>query len=248
MHASSGFQTQRLNAAALVALILLCASLAAAGRLAAPRTVSFRTDDGHNISAAWYEPSVRPAPAVVLIHMLGRSRRDWDGVASQLSADGIGALAIDLRGHGDSQGSSPPVAPPDYAALVTDVTAARRYLGSRSDVQHARIGIAGASIGANLAVLAAAGDASTVSLALLSPSLDYRGLRIEAAARKYTRPILLVASDDDAYAGRSVKDLQKAGGGVREVLMLSHAGHGTTMISRDPDLARALVDWFRRTL
>ena len=67
--------------------------------------------------------------------------------------------------------------------------------------------------------------------------------------KKYAaRPALLVASDDDAYASRSVKELQKAGGGVREALILNHAGHGTIMLGQDADLARTLVDWFRRTL
>jgi dienelactone hydrolase len=132
--------------------------------------------------------------------------------------------------------------------MVADVTAARKYLASRQDVLPARIGIAGASLGANLAALAAA-EAPVASLALLSPSLDYRGLRIEAAVRKHgSRPALLVAATEDAYAGRTVKDLQKAGAGVRELLMLSGGGHGTMMLGRDPDLGRALVDWFRRTL
>jgi hypothetical protein len=45
-----------------------------------------------------------------------------------------------------------------------------------------------------------------------------------------------------------VKELQKAGTGIREALILNHAGHGTVMLGRDPDLARTLVDWFRRTL
>jgi dienelactone hydrolase len=132
---------------------------------------------------------------------------------------------------------------------VRDVSAARKYLSSRGDVQPSRMGIAGASIGANLAVLEAAADPGVASLALLSPTTDYRGLRIDAAMKKYAaRPALLVASDDDAYAARSVKELQKAGGGMREVLILNHAGHGTIMLGQDPDLARTLVDWFRRTL
>ena len=112
-----------------------------------------------------------------------------------------------------------------------------------------RIGIAGASIGATLAALASADDPSVVSLALLSPSLDYRGLRLERAIKKYgARPVLLVASDDDGYAARSVRELQKAGGGVREVVVLSHAGHGTAMLAGDADLGRRLLEWFRRTL
>ena len=97
-------------------------------------------------------------------------------------------------------------------------------------------------------VLLASSDPSIASLALLSPSLDYRGLRIEAAARKVTRPMLLVAADDDPYASRSARELQKAGGGPRELLILKQAGHGTAMLGRDPTLAGALVDWFRRTL
>jgi alpha-beta hydrolase superfamily lysophospholipase len=214
---------------------------------AATQRVTIRTEDGIALSATWFEPSARPAPAVILVHMLHRSRRDFEPLAQRLASDGIGALAIDLRGHGDSTGGVPP-ADDGYASMVIDVRAARRYLSSRTDVQQTRVGMAGASLGASLAVLAAAGDATVSSLALLSPSLDYRGLRIEAPLRKIGRPVLLVASDDDPYAMRSARDLQKAAGGPRELLRLAQAGHGTTMLSRDPGLVRVLVDWFRRTL
>jgi pimeloyl-ACP methyl ester carboxylesterase len=217
---------------------------ASPGVAAAPQRVTFRTDDGTTLVGSWYEPSSRPAPAVVLVHMLQKSRRDWDQFASALAGAGIGALAIDLRGHGESAGG-----PQDHAAMVQDVRAARRFLASRPELGAGRVGFAGASLGASLAALAAAEDATVASLALLSPSLDYRGLRIEPAVRKIgSRPILLVASDDDGYASRSVRDLQKAGNGIREPLILSKAGHGTAMLARDPDLSRLLLDWFRRTL
>jgi alpha-beta hydrolase superfamily lysophospholipase len=230
-------------ATALSALLVLPPG----GLSAASQRVTFRAEDGVQLTATWYEPSSRPGPAVILVHMLHRSRRDWDPLAARLASEGIGALAIDLRGHGESQawgGGDPP----DYGAFVLDVRAARHFLASRGDVQQGRVGIAGASLGANAAVLEAAADPSVASLALLSPSLDYRGLRIEAASRKLARPVLLVASDDDPYAVRSAHELQKAGGGTRELLVPSRAGHGTTMLGRDGDLSRALVDWFRRTL
>jgi hypothetical protein len=38
------------------------------------------------------------------------------------------------------------------------------------------------------------------------------------------------------------------GNGPRELRVLSGAGHGTLMLSRDPDLATAVVEWFVRTL
>jgi hypothetical protein len=88
-----------------------------------------------------------------------------------------------------------------------------------------------------------------VSLALLSPSLDYRGLRLDQAIKKYgARPALLVASDDDGYSRRTVRDLEKSGGGVREAAILVRAGHGTAMLGGESDLVRRLLEWFRRTL
>lgn len=228
---------------------ILVALLCAADVHAAARQVTFHTDDGVMLAGTWYEPSTRPAPAVILIHMLGRTRHDWDAVATALAAQGIGALAFDLRGHGESQGTRP--AEDGYAAFVQDVAAARRYAATRGDVLPARIALAGASIGANLAVLQAAQAPGIAGLVLLSPSTDYRGLRIEAAFRKYTGRMFIVVSDDDPYAQRSVRDLIKAAGGagtLRETMTLRHAGHGTTMLARDPDLSRALVDWLKRTL
>jgi len=232
-------------AAVLLVMVMLFPPLRA---MAGSQRVTIRTDDGISLAATWYEAGAR-APAVILVHMLHKNRRDWDAVASSLASQGIGALAIDLRGHGESSGPGPEGETADYSVLVRDVIAARHYLSSRGDVQPSRLGIAGASIGANLAVLEAAADPTIASIALLSPSTDYRGLRIEAAMKTYAkRPALLIASDDDAYASRSVKELQKAGTGIREALILNHAGHGTVMLAHDPDLARTLVDWFRRTL
>jgi pimeloyl-ACP methyl ester carboxylesterase len=227
----------------LVVSVLSAVCLAHDAAASAER-VTFRSDDGLTLVATWYEPSIRPAPAVIAIHMLQKSGRDWDQFATMMAAGGIGVLALDLRGHGESQGS-----PQDYQGMVQDVRAARRFLAQRADVVPSRIGIAGASLGATLAALAAADDPSIVSLALLSPATDYRGLRLEPAVRKYgARPILLVASDNDGYALRSSRELAKAGGGVREEAVLATAGHGTAMLAGDPDLGRRLLEWFRRTL
>lgn len=227
----------------LAALALLFTDPLADSAGAASQRVTFRTDDGLTLAGTWYEPSAPPAPAVVMIHMLRKSRRDWDQIASRMAGEGIGVLTFDLRGHGESPGNA------DLQTMVQDVRAARRFAATRPDVVPSRIGMAGASLGATLAALAAADDPGTVSLALLSPSSDYRGLRIEPAVRKYgSRPALLVASDDDGYALRSVKELQKSGGGVRETLVLNRAGHGTAMLASEEDLGRRLLEWFRRTL
>ena len=73
--------------------------------------------------------------------------------------------------------------------------------------------------------------------------------RVGFAIKKYgSRPALLVASSEDAYALRSARSMVSMGDGARELRVLSGAGHGSMMLAKDPDLAMALVDWFLRTL
>ena len=218
---------------------------------ATSRVVIIRTDDGVALGATFYETSRHPAPAVILLHMLTRSRDDWQSFANRLADAGVHALAIDFRGHGVSPIGPPgPDGGPDWPRLVLDVQAAGAYLATRPDLVRATsIGILGASVGANAAILEAAGDSSIASLALLSAGLDYRGLRTSGAMQKYgARPALFVAASNDPYALRSMRDLAAIGGGIRDTHTLDDAGHGTTMLSRDPELARTLVDWFQRTL
>ncbi len=224
-------------------------ALLAATMHAAARPVTFRTDDDILLTGTWFEPQVRPAPAVILIHMLGQSRHDWDAIGAMLATQGIGALSFDLRGHGESQGPRPVEG--DYMKFVLDVTAARHYVTSRPDVLPSRVALIGASIGADLAVLQAAQSPGVAGLVLLSPSTEYRGLKIDTAFKKYGGRCLLVASDDDPYAVRSIRELLKAAGGagsLRETVTLSQAGHGTMMLARAPDLGRTVVDWLKRTL
>jgi dienelactone hydrolase len=211
--------------------------------LAAGRQVTFRSGDGRVLTGLFVDASQRPAPAVVLVPMLGRSREDWQAVAQRLAEAQISSLAIDLPS------SSLPGDAASLAAWHADIRAALDHLALRPDVRGGALGVAGASLGANLAVLAAAADARVRSLALVSPSLDYRGVRIEAPLRQYAeRPLLLIASLRDPLASRTVRELTTNGGGRREARWAEAAAHGTVLLAREPDLVRALVDWFRRTL
>jgi alpha-beta hydrolase superfamily lysophospholipase len=211
---------------------------------AASRTVQLRASDGVALAATVYDAPAVPAPAVVLVHMLTRTKEDWRPFAERLQAAGFTALAMDLRGHGRSEGTAAPT-----AAMALDVKAALTWLAGRSDVAASSVGIVGASLGASLALLAAADAPGVRAVAMLSPALDYRGVRIDAAARKYgARPLLLVASSEDPYAWRTLRALAGKDQPSREQRLSAAVAHGSHLLDHDVDLAAALVDWLRRTL
>lgn len=230
-------------------LLLLLAAPPRTASAAETQAVTFAARDGVQVSAVLHLPAKTPAPAVIFLNMLGRTHRDWDGAAARFVEAGIAVLAVDFRSSAlpDPDAADAPSNP--YAALVLDAEAARAYLAARPEINPGRIGMAGASLGANVAVLAAANDPAVRSMALLSVSLDYRGLKLEQALRKFaSRPALLVASSEDPFALRTARQAVTMGDGARELRVLSGAGHGTVMLAREPDLAVALVDWFLRTL
>ena len=60
----------------------------------------FLTDDHTELAAhAWGQPE---HPPVILLHGGGQTRHAWKNTARDLAAHGYHALAVDLRGHGDS--------------------------------------------------------------------------------------------------------------------------------------------------
>lgn len=212
--------------------------------LRAETRVPLVTADGVALVGTYYEASRQPSPMVLLLHMPTRNRGDWRDVGRRLAERGVGALAIDLRGHGESASDPAAVATGDLQASVADARAGLAWLKGRPETSPGRIGVIGASLGANLAALAAAEDPGVRALVMLSATLDFRGVRTEAALRQYgPGSALLVVSQEDAYAMRSLRVLTAAGSGLREVRVLDGAGHGTTMLARQPDLAGSLVDW-----
>ncbi len=210
---------------------------------AAARTVAFRSPSGRVVEATLNEASQRPAPAVVLVGMLGHSRDDWQAVAERLADARITTLAIDLPAA---------VVPGDPGALASwsdDVRGAVSYIVARPETKAGAVGVLGASLGASLAVLAAAGDPQVRSLALISPTSEYRGLRIDNVLRQFgARPVYMVASRQDPYAARSVRELAKNPPGPREIQMAEVAANGTVLLTREPDLVRLVIEWFQRTL
>jgi predicted esterase len=118
---------------------------------------------------------------------------------------------------------------------------------ARKEVDAKASALVGASIGANLALIVGANNAEVVTVIALSPGEDYHGLTPSPLLPNFNgRPVLFVASQDDAYSYTSAQKmvtLAPAG----ETYYLANAGHGTAMFS-NPNLELALIDWLRKQL
>lgn len=208
---------------------------------AEPIKLMITAPDGAVLAASFYPPLTASAPGVLLLHMLGRTRADWDAFARELQRQGMAALALDLRGHGDSAG------PSDWAKAPGDVRAAWDVLVARPEIDKRDAAIVGASIGANLALIVGANNADVVTVVALSPGLDYHGLKPAALLSNFgQRPVLLVASQDDAYSYDSVQQMASLAPGA-EAHYFARAGHGTQMFG-DPSLEPLLIEWLRKNL
>lgn len=226
--------------------LLLLAALAAAApkpppfmpKPAKPATVAVESG-GRRLSAVWRAPR-RGMPVLVLAHGVGAGKGEWERFTSRLAARGWGSLAVDLRGHGGSAAQEGEWkgfdASGEWPKLADDLLAAAAWVEAKG-VEPARVAFGGASIGANLAAAADARRPGRMLL-LLSPGLDYRGVRLTLRQGAKT---LAVAARADAYAFDAATEMGKRGVTVLE----APGGHGAGMLDDEATMGKVL-DWLAK--
>ena len=132
-------------------------------------TLRFQTEPGFYVTAdAYGDP---PRPPVLLLHGGGQTRHSWGDTAQWLADAGWYALALDARGHGDSDWS----AEGHYgvAYLVSDLKAVIQQVGGRPV-------LVGASMGGLTALLAVGEADSPIASALvlvdIAPRIEQKGV------------------------------------------------------------------------
>jgi pimeloyl-ACP methyl ester carboxylesterase len=134
-----------------------------------PRRVAYDVPPGLALAGdSWGDPA---APSVLLLHGGGQTRHAWGGTARVLAERGFHAIALDLRGHGES--AWPPDADYRIDAFAGDVRAVAAHFASPP-------ALVGASLG-GLASLIAAGEAeqpiaSALVLVDIAPRLRPEGV------------------------------------------------------------------------
>lgn len=114
------------------------------------QAVTFPSEDGVRISG-WYVPSQNGA-LVILLHGYGGNRTAMLWHAERLVEAGYGALLYDERASGESEGAHRSYGWED----PRDVGGALAFLDGKSELDPGRIGIAGCSIGGQIALQGAA--------------------------------------------------------------------------------------------
>lgn len=161
---------------------------------------------GWNISGTLYKAdSTTPRKAVILIPMRGKTRDSYPQSFVSDIHDKIPetvVLALDMRGHGKSVnlGTYDSFQTEDYKAMKDDIVTAKKTLKDKYPTLE-RFYLVGASIGSSAAILAAQQDSDFGKVVMISPGMEYQGVKIERAVKDYIMPVLAVASanDRDAY-------------------------------------------------
>jgi alpha-beta hydrolase superfamily lysophospholipase len=136
------------------------------------RHIEFLSDDNEIVRGTLYEPPQNGKyPGVVFTHGLLSQREEFGTYPEKLAARGFVALAIDLRGHGASAGLRGYIS---EARGVSDIRHALDFLTAQPNVDTARLGLVGHSLGAAFSVCAAAQDARVKTLVAIAPPASIR--------------------------------------------------------------------------
>ncbi|MFC1592554.1 alpha/beta hydrolase [Candidatus Omnitrophota bacterium] len=149
-----------------------------------------------SLEGVWHFPKVvNSLPVVIVCHphpLYGgnMSNNVVMSICQALSQQSIATFRFNFRGVGNSGGTFG-----QGIAEQEDVKAALAHVLSTPDIDHTRIGLAGYSFGASIALRVGLQDGQVNLLALVSPPLldsDWEQLK------SYTKPNMLIVGDADS--------------------------------------------------
>jgi dipeptidyl aminopeptidase/acylaminoacyl peptidase len=229
-------------------------------RLVVPELVTFRASDGVEAYGQLFKPAGGEArkPAIVYVHgggprqmMLGWHNR-WEyandyGANQYLASRGFIVLSVDYRlsvGYGEAF-QFPDNTGARGASEYRDILAAGRYLQSRPDVDRARIGIWGASLGGYLTALALGRNSD-----VFAAGVDVHGVhdRLQAVNTEQLARAIVGDGITEADLRQSLKTAYESspiaavGTWKSPVLLIHGDADPTVNFHQTVDLKRRLVD------
>ncbi|TXH85564.1 MAG: alpha/beta hydrolase [Rhizobium sp.] len=234
-------------------LSLQKASLAATGAVAllftpgigSARPVSFLAKDGVKVFGELNLSKGRWRGTIVLFHMAGSNRAEYEPLAPILNADGFTTLAVDQRSGASLWGVANQTADTakrryDFAGTIPDLDAAIAYA---DDQQAGPVAIWGSSYSAALVFVVAAKHPEVKALLAFSPGEYIEGYSIESEARKLSIPVFVTSAADfsEIAAATVFADAVPSHRGIQYIPR--NGVHGSSTLRVDADPAGADDNW-----
>ncbi len=191
-------------------------------------------------------------PAVILIHQGGSNRNEWSGFFEKLVSLNYVVLAYDVRGHGKSDKVDSIYKlfnDPNQAPL--DLKAAIEFLKTKPFVDKERIAVIGASIGANLAAVAAGDSAYGIKTAVAISGKTSAVYNLAGTDSLKFKSIYLIASENEQGGQRATwaKEIHDKAERPRKLeIVKSSSKHGVHVFEDDPTVMQHIVDWIKSNL
>lgn len=213
--------------------------------------ISFKTDDGVTIVGNYWNGG---EGAALLLHMMPATKESWNLFAEALHRAGYSVLAIDERGHGASTNGGridyKNFTDAEQQKKILDVRAADAWLGK--DGKKLKL-VAGASIGANLALQYQVENNLPIATVLLSPGFNYRGIETKLLATKLKDPqrvfyagAKLDGRSSGLTAAQMADELFTLSNISDKKLFISESDkHGTDLFALEPQLMSEILNWLK---
>ena len=185
-----------------------------------------------------------PFPGIVLCHphpLYGGNIDNYvlQGMAAAIVEHEMASLAFNFRGVGNSEGTHG-----QGVGEVADTLAAVDYMISHPSVDRDRLGIAGYSFGAGIALLAAAECRELRTIAMVACPAPFLN---ELELHQINRPKLFIQGDMDHVVQLDLfRFLVQRFKTPKEVEVLSGADH--FLDGYEPEVGARVAEFFRRTL
>ena len=216
------------------------------------REITVESRDGLNMTVQFYYPKAKSKyPTVLLVPMLGKCSSSWNNFIPVLLDNGFAICSTCLRGHGRSVRMKDGreifhqnMKEQDWKKIPEDLTDLIDFVSKDKFVEPERLGIVGASIGANVGIITASRYPNKIkTLIALSPGINYKGLETLEPAKNLKIPVLIAAGSKDDYAYKSSNQLNEVVKTTHNLLIYKNSEHGSDLLNKSEDLQRKIVDW-----
>jgi alpha-beta hydrolase superfamily lysophospholipase len=199
--------------------------------------VSLITADNLVIMGTFHKAS--SDKGLILLHQLNSNRHSYDEFTKVALKNDYSVLAIDFRGHGDSERKWQEFNEDDFRAMENDVFAAKKYLKEQNIK---KIYIIGASIGANTAINYAAKNKDIEGVVALSPSFNYKGISTRETILNFNRPLMIMVSKGDSQSLNDSMIMSQLT--TVDLVVLTSSTHGTDM--QDNITESKIIEWLNK--